>query len=530
MKRSLTTAVAALFISGSLLAGGIVTNTNHSAMYTRLGNRAATLGIDAVYYNPAGLTKLGNGFHFSINNQVIGQTRTVITDYDPVLNFREPSNNGEFVGEVSAPFFPGIYGVFKIGKWAFSAGFNPVGGGGGATYNHGLPSFEYPVSDLIPALGSPSYTKYKLDALFEGTSVFFGYQANVSYAINDMISVAIGGRYVTAKETYSGHLQDIQIGDGTNWIDAPDYFNAAAASATGAANALQPAIDGGMGDAPIEALGNQDIIDALTAAGQYTPGMSVSLSQQAFQGIAATSTGFATVLSDQDVDAEKTGSGFTPIVSVNIQPIDMLNVAVKYEHSTKLELTTSSPAGKNGLIGIDDNNNPEYMFTDGAKDRLDMPALLAFGVTLRPIEPLLIAGNFTTYFDKNVVWGTEEANRTEQLSGNFWDAGLGAEFSLSEKFLVSAGWGMTSTGATPEYQTDLSYSLSTQSVSFGFAWDILPIVQLNVGLHLVNYQDGDRTFDHEFPGTETLFPITEQLQKNVWVVGAGLNIRLASED
>jgi long-subunit fatty acid transport protein len=67
------TALAALLLAGTIFAGGIVTNTNQSAMYTRMGNRTATLGIDAVYYNPAGLTKLGNGFHFSINNQTIGR-------------------------------------------------------------------------------------------------------------------------------------------------------------------------------------------------------------------------------------------------------------------------------------------------------------------------------------------------------------------------------------------------------------------------------------------------------------------------
>ncbi|NTV78917.1 MAG: hypothetical protein HGA25_07260, partial [Clostridiales bacterium] len=45
-----------------ILAGGLVTNTNQSAMYTRLQNRNASTDIDAVYFNPAGLTKLGNGF------------------------------------------------------------------------------------------------------------------------------------------------------------------------------------------------------------------------------------------------------------------------------------------------------------------------------------------------------------------------------------------------------------------------------------------------------------------------------------
>ncbi len=144
MRRSLFTAMAAFLLTGSMFAGGILTNTNQSAMYTRMGCRDATLGIDAVYYNPAGLTKLADGFHFSINNQTIGQPRTITSNYQYL-------NDGVYPGEVFAPIFPGVYAVYKTGNWAFSAGFNPIGGGGTATYSRGLPSFEMPISDLPPA-------------------------------------------------------------------------------------------------------------------------------------------------------------------------------------------------------------------------------------------------------------------------------------------------------------------------------------------------------------------------------------------
>ena len=124
-------------------------------------------------------------------------------------------------------YFPGIYAVYKTGNWAFSAGFNPIGGGGSAQYSRGLPSFEMPISDLVPALQNQgqNVTAYRMDAYFEGTSVFFGYQANVSYAINDMISVALGGRYVTAKETYKGYIKDIALEMDGQWIPAPTTFS-----------------------------------------------------------------------------------------------------------------------------------------------------------------------------------------------------------------------------------------------------------------------------------------------------------------
>jgi hypothetical protein len=531
-----------------MFAGGIVTNTNHSAMYTRMGNRNATLGIDAVYYNPAGLTKLGNGFHFSLNNQVIGQSRMVTTDYNPILTYRDPKNNGEFEAEVTAPLFPGIYGVFKLGKWAFSAGFNPVGGGGSATYKTGLPSFEYPISDMPAALQlqGQNVTAYRLNSKFDGSSVFYGIQGNVSYAINDMISVALGARYVMVNEQYTGHIKDVAINADGTWTAIPTYFaNAAtyatqvASDATDAANALQLAIDMGAGGLPLD---NQQLITALTAAGVYVSGMTNAQAQAAFQGIAATATSQAAVaqaqaeatsfLADpQYVDAEKTGNGIIPIVSVNLQPIDMLNIAVKYEHSAKLELTTAVAPDKRGVTGIeDDGQTPIYMFTDGEKTRIDMPALLTLGVTLRPVEKLLLAGGFNTFFEKDVVWGTEDVNRTTHLTGNSWELGLAAEYALGDKFLVSAGWLMTETGATPDYQTDQSYSLGSQGVNAGFAWDILPLLQLNVGGQYVKYIDDENKFDHDLAGLGmSIIPVTEKLQKTSWVVGVGLNITLASK-
>ena len=79
--KKLLSIVAGMTISVSVLAGGLVTNNNQSIMYTRTQNRNASTGIDAVYFNPAGLTKLGNGLFVSLNNQTITQTQTVTDDY-----------------------------------------------------------------------------------------------------------------------------------------------------------------------------------------------------------------------------------------------------------------------------------------------------------------------------------------------------------------------------------------------------------------------------------------------------------------
>ena len=132
MKRLLVISMMAALFVGPVIAGGILTNTNQSAKYTRMQCRDATLGIDAVYYNPAGVSKLGTGLHFSINNQTIGQMRKIGSDY----RYLHPSPK-DYEANVSAPIFPGVYGAFVFGNFGVSVGFHPIGGGGSAKYEGG---------------------------------------------------------------------------------------------------------------------------------------------------------------------------------------------------------------------------------------------------------------------------------------------------------------------------------------------------------------------------------------------------------
>lgn len=152
---------------------------------------------------------------------------------------------------------------------------------------------------------------------------------------------------------------------------------------------------------------------------------------------------------DREVDVEETASGFTPIISVNIKPNEMLNFALKYEHQTKLEFETKVNDGKDG-----------GMFVDGEKYRYDIPAQIVVGATVIPIEKLLVSTGFHYYLDESADW----SGREEQLDGNSLEFALGAEYGIGEKLLVSAGYLYTNTGATEAYQTDQSFSLPSSTV------------------------------------------------------------------
>ena len=62
-------------------AGGLLTNTNQHVAFNRMMSREASIGIDGVYYNPAGVVFMGEGKHLAINWQLAYQTRSIENDY-----------------------------------------------------------------------------------------------------------------------------------------------------------------------------------------------------------------------------------------------------------------------------------------------------------------------------------------------------------------------------------------------------------------------------------------------------------------
>jgi long-chain fatty acid transport protein len=501
----------------------------------------ASVGIEATYFNPAGLMKLNNGFHISLSNQTIGQNKKV-TNYYPLLN--EPVYNGK----VSAPVFPSVYAVYKMDKLAFSFGFNAIGGGGGATFAKGLPSFELGVSDLVPTLAAQGATAYRLDAYFEGTSVFFGYQGGVSYKINDMISVFAGARYVTAKNTYVGHLNDVGLLMGGTWMRADAVFNGLVGNLNGMIaipTTLQPLVGLGLGGMTLDqvvALNNPaftaanaaSIKGGLAAIGvdaATANAMPLTTIQGAFTAATPTlttkrntSAATAKLLRNQSADAEQTGSGITPIFGVNISPNEKLNIGIKFEMATKIELTNKTK--KDFTTKYLPTGDSVTMFKNGEKLRNDMPAMLSIGVSYKVTEKLLanVGGHY--YFDKTANYGKklngEYVGNDSVIDNNFYEIALGLQYNISEKLLVSGGYLYAKTGVNENYQSDLSYSLTSNTIGLGGKFQVNDMIGVNLGFGYTIYSDGEKTIEHLNPaGTNVL--ARETYYKDNWFVGIGVD-------
>lgn len=432
--------IAALSTASSF-AGGLLTNTNQSVHFLRNPARDASTEIDAVYTNPAGVTKLSDGLHFSFNNQSAFQTRTITSTAD-IFNLNGGSVTKEFEGKASAPIVPSLMGVYKKGSWAFSGSIAVSGGGGKATFDNGLPSFEAMIGSttaLLPLAGY-SATGYNLDQHMKGSNFIFGGQLGGTYEINKMFSAYAGFRLNIVKNKYEGYLKNLQVdplGINTN------------------------AVYGGIA----QTLNSQ--IQALVAAEQDVPDELVT---------AYTGAAFATLASSEsgvNLESSQNGWGVAPIIGFNFNYENKLNIGVKYEFKTSLDVENDTK--------VDDTG----MFKHGVNTPNDIPALLTIGASYQILPKLQASVGYHHFFDSNAKMA--DGKQKDAGSTNEYLAGL--EYRINNMFLVSAGGQITRYGVGDVYQRDLSFACDSYSIGLGGEVTITPKVKINVGYFWTTYSD-----------------------------------------
>mgnify|MGYP000755639966 CR=1 FL=1 len=193
--------------------------------------RGASIDIDGVYSNPAGLAFLpGDGLYLSLNGQSAYQTRNIDMTF-PL--FPEDGHRRYYKGKASAPFIPSFQGAYKKGDWTVSGSFAVGGGGGKASFDDGLGMFDSMVMGQIyqAASGKVTPNMYTINSAMDGSQFIYGVQLGLSYKVNDWLGVFAGGRmnYFTGgykgflnahlKEAYGGgELMNLELDcDQTGW-------------------------------------------------------------------------------------------------------------------------------------------------------------------------------------------------------------------------------------------------------------------------------------------------------------------------
>ena len=547
MKRKLYTLAMALFCLPLFVqAGGLMTNTNQSASYIRMPVQDAVIGPEGAYYNPAGLVFLENGLHISISNQTISQKRTIESTF-PGLN------QTVYEGTVSAPLFPSAYVTYKRDKLAVSFGFNPIGGGGSALFEEGLPSFAQQVAVLPPMLtaaGIPT-TQYGYSTRFDAQSIFWGAQLNASYKLNEVVAVSGGIRYVTAKNSYDGYLNDILINPafpllgltGTTMTSAPGFFGALGSlfgQLAGVGGSLQQLVAGGVGGLTLSqalAAGVPGVTAESIAAisggfGFINPGVNpatltiqeLQMAYQAatpiFQAQQQAMLANQQMTSNKEVSVTQTGASIAPVFGLHLRLSDNVNLAIKYEHRTPLKVKNETAKDDLGV------------YPNDLEIASNLPSLLSVGGSFGLSDKLTLSTGVHYYFDKSAdygkikSWGIVNGQPTptfysneEIIDKNFIEVGLGAEYKISRNFLVSGGYLRTQTGVSELYHSDQSHSMSTNTFGAGFRMQFTRLLALNVGGLYSHYVPHTKSYT----GTPAY---QESYDRNNMVFAVGIDIKL----
>ncbi len=486
---------AAIASSSAAFAGGLLTNTNQHVAFNRMMSREASIGIDGVYYNPAGVVFMGEGNHLAINWQAAWQTRTINNDYKLFTNnVNNPTTPRDFKGKAVAPVIPSFQYAYNKGRWSFQGNFALTGGGGKCTFDNGLGSFEKIVSEtamgaiglasavdyaankiLVPGSINPDGTintanfkpmftsnqafgsdgKYSFNSYMHGRQYYFGLSAGAAYKVNDNFSVYAGLRGIYATCNYYGYVEDIKVG-------------------------------------------NMPLYQVLDPSKENSANIELSCDQS--------------------------GIGFTPMLAVDYKT-GRWNFSAKYEFKTRMRLKNKSVNQLPSIGNLDDNlkNQMNKLFTgtfmaagmpqeqamikaeqasqavladknvvattaalkqqfdskideaigeyaDGKKIAGDIPSLLTVGVGYSPIDELRINVGFHWFDDYNA---TSYNNRNKKLKKRgTLEFNAGVEYDVNKKITVSTGWQNTNYGLTDEYMDDKSFVVSSNSVGLGGVYHI----------------------------------------------------------
>lgn len=535
----LTAAIASSSVS---FAGGFLTNTNQNVAFNRMMSREASIGIDGVYYNPAGVVFLGDGHHLSINWQLAYQDRTIENDYNLFTNnVNNPITPREFKGKAFAPVIPSFQYAYNKGRWSFQGNFALTGGGGKCTFDNGLGSFERIVAETAMAacglartvdgaLGSVlgrevsmfgsdqafgATGKYSYNSYMHGRQYYFGLSLGAAYKVSDNFSVFGGVRGIYATTNYYGYVEDIKVGN------MPLYM-VLDPTKKDAANIELSCDQNGIGFTPIIGVDFKTGKWNFSAKYEFKTRMrlknkSVNLVPSIGNLPANLSSQMTQILTAQfsqaglpaEQAAAKAEAAATAVLAN--QTVQQTMLGLKKQFDTELD----------EAIG-------EY--ADGKKIAADIPAYLSVGVGYSPIDPLRINVGFHFFDDKNAK---AYNNRQEKLDHGTLEYNAGVEYDINKKFTVSAGWQSTNYGLPEEEATtskdkrfmdDKSFVTSSNSVGLGGVWHFNKKMSLTVAYFHTFYQHKKTTESVELmPGNAINYSADYSRNNNVFAAGIDIN-------
>lgn len=465
-------AALALLLSSATttFAGGLVTNTNQNINFLRNPARDGAIGIDGVYYNPAGVAFLDQGFHLSLNIQNAHQTRT-ITSTNPVFALGE-KNDGNvtktFGGKADAPIIPSVQAAYNKDKWSFQFNFAITGGGGKCEFENGLGSFESVVGTIASQLEPLGVKGYDVDGYMQGRQYYYGFTLGAAYKVTDKLSVYGGARLLYGSASYKAKLDNIQVGTAKGYVPFGDFLDEASNSIAGGIAQVNAAI------AEKQAKG-EPIPES------YTQQLAIYQGTQQKLDMLGVYRNGVNLMSDQ------TGWGISPIIGIDYKTGNF-NFAAKYEFKTRMRMKNKSTVKEASMI------DAVNKFQDGTEVEEDSPALLTLGAQWSVCPTVRINAGYHHFFDTDAHM---YQHAEKKLDGGTNEYLGGVEWDITKRLQVSGGLQFTRYQLTDDYMNDMSFVVNSYSFGFGLGYQINDMIKVNAAYFQTNYTDYEKVMSAE---------------------------------
>jgi len=227
MKRSLLilcmTGIVILTTS-PLMAGGITNKQNFSTEYLRTSSRNSAIdSADAAVFNPAGVMKMEEGLYINAGA------------FYAFKDYWNTSGGVEYKSDEPS-IVPYLIGLYKKDKWAVFGAFTVPAGGGKVIYDSGsattlgygnqlMAGGNYMLTQPPYSLPQDIYYDTTGNQRIEAESIYYGFTAGGAYEINDLFSIALGARFISAIKNAQASITISPSALGTLYGIADQTFN-----------------------------------------------------------------------------------------------------------------------------------------------------------------------------------------------------------------------------------------------------------------------------------------------------------------
>jgi len=445
---------------------------SHSAEYVRTLNRNASTDADASFYNPAGLAMMEKtGLYINFSNQTLYKKRTHTMDFYQLdistnllgimpIEISQPTENpgiysnmargglnsdDSYYMEITAPAMPDLNLVYR-GKnfgqdWAAYLSLGIMQAAPDVTFPRGLATVDWGNltmgeqlnavnNELLSLLGLSSHFKsytYETNVAVR-TEYYIGGTAGLAYQVIDMLSTAVGFRYIY----YTGR-QTIKV------TGVDESFS----------NSLtQTLFDGVKSDWDIDT--------------EYT------------------GHGYGII----------TGIDLRPINALNIGIRYEYYLPATVTKKTKSFLVSSLLEGSGQLdIFKDGTANEEYDSGDGyahgsgvSKLKVTYPQSLSAGISLQVLKSLRLETGGDVYFRNKV-----DLDGIEDHYNLGYRVGGCVEYSVNDSIKVSTGYSYNDTGIKNSFRNEIDPLLDNHSIGLGTGIKINDRLEFNFGILYIYY-------------------------------------------